>query len=288
MSSLPSHHSRAYFTPKGTPYLVKPGVVMISRPHVDLADLTYFLRGFDDALKFDRYLDDPDKLDGSSALCKFAGQLCYASLGPKRTLNKDASKYFQNIKESGHGSVLEAANFSFLLYGVSRSLTHELVRHRIGGYSQISQRYVDGKVLRFVRRPEFDDSGVLHEKFEKRIDAAAAEYKELADLLFEKQLAGDTLLSAERKTDLRKKVNQAARACLPNETEAPIVVTYNARALRHVLEMRASVHAELEIRRLAVTIYQLVNAVAPLLFEDYELVMLDDQTFALETKYRKV
>ncbi len=170
------------------------------------------------------------------------------SFGPKRTFNENAERYFNNLKSSGHGSVLEHANFSLLLYGVSRSLTHELVRHRAGlSFSQLSQRFVSGKMLRFVERPEYQRDEQFHAQFLERIERAAREYAAITSRLLEMQRAGVEILSADARTDLRKKVQQTARSVLPNETEAPIVVTANARAWRHVIEMRASAHAETEI-----------------------------------------
>lgn len=278
-----------FATPAGTPYLRSPGVHLISKPHVSVSSLSEFLGGFQPDLQFGQYLDDPDELPSGTKLCKVAGQLCYASFGPKRTYNKDAERYFRNIKESGHGSVLEHANFTLLCYGISRSVTHELVRHRAGfGFSQLSQRYVSGKVLRFVERPEYVDDPELHTLFEERIDRAAADYERTAESLLEKQKSGSEILSAEYRTDLRKKVQQTARSLLPNETEAPIVVTGNARAWRHMIEMRANSHAETEIRALAFGAYLCLAATDQYLFSDYRPVSLPDGTWAVETEFRKV
>src|SRR5579884_3503882 len=122
----------SYATERGTPYLRTPGVALLARPQVAIENLADFLGGFNPDLNFAQYLDDPTPLPPAAQLCKAAGQICYASFGPKRTMNADAVRYFQNMKESGHGSVLEHAVFSFLFYGISRSVTHELVRHRAG------------------------------------------------------------------------------------------------------------------------------------------------------------
>jgi thymidylate synthase (FAD) len=285
---FPTIHSSVYHTVAGTPYLKAPGVVMLAKPQTNVTGLQDFLCGFDPSLNFPAYLEDPTVLPESSQLCKTAGQLCYASFGPRRTTNEDAAQYFERLTSAGHGSVLEHASFSFLLYGISRSVTHELVRHRAGvGVSQISQRYVSGAVLRFVERPEYQSDPKLHRLFEERADRAAAEYEAMATRLLERQKKGNPLLDAEHRTDARKKVQQTARSLLPNETEAPMVFTGNVRALRHIIEMRADEHAESEIRALAVRIFLCLFAADPILFGDYELRNLPDGTHMVTTKYRK-
>ena len=285
---FPAIHSPVFRTGTGTAYLKSPGVVMLARPRTNVAGLAGFLEGFDPELGFPAYLDDPTRLPDSSQLCKTAGQLCYASFGPRHTTNENAAAYFERLTSAGHGSVLEHASFSFLLYGISRSVTHELVRHRAGvGFSQVSQRYVSGAVLRFVERPEYQDDEELHRRFEERADRAAAEYGAMADRLLERQVGGNSMLSADYKTDARKKVQQTARSVLPNETEAPMVFTGNVRALRHIIEMRADAHAESEIRNLAVRIYLCLVTADPILFGDYSITELPDGTFTVTTTNRK-
>src|SRR6266581_2228600 len=280
----PIHHS-----PGGVPYLVSPGVVVLARPEIRLAGLAGFLDGFDASLRFPEYLDDPVKLPDGAQLCKVAGQVCYMSFGQSRTFNEHAERYFNNLKSAGHGSVFEHATFSLLLYGISRSVTHELVRHRAGfGYSQLSQRFVSGRMLRFVERPEYQEDEGLHAQFLERIERTASEYAALTNRLLEMQQAGVTILSAEARTDLRKKVQQAARSVLPNETEAPMVMTGNARAWRHVIEVRADAHAETEIRELAVRIFLCLRLIDPVLFGDYTVEQLPDGTYTVMTAFEKV
>ncbi|HEX5701337.1 MAG TPA: FAD-dependent thymidylate synthase, partial [Rubrobacter sp.] len=138
---FPAIHSQVHHTEAGTPYLKTPGVVVLAKPQTNVAGLGGFLEGFDPILRFTEYLDDPVELPDSSQLCKTAGQTCYASFGPRRSKNDVAAAYFERLTSAGHGSVLEHSSFSFLLYGISRSVTHELVRHRAGAaFSQISQR----------------------------------------------------------------------------------------------------------------------------------------------------
>ena len=285
---FPTIHSRVHHTSAGTPYLKTPGVVVLAKPQTNVAGLSGFLEGFDPDLRFPEYLDDPTELPDSSQLCKTAGQACYASYGPRRTKNDNAAAYFERLTSAGHGSVLEHSSFNFLLYGISRSVTHELVRHRAGvAISQISQRYVSGTVLRFVERPEYQEDPDLHRLFEERADRAAAEYEAMAELLLERQEGGASMLTADYKTDARKKVQQTARSLLPNETEAPMVFTGNVRALRHIIEMRADAHAESEIRNLALRLFLCLRTVDPILFGDYELGELPDGTYTVSTENRK-
>jgi thymidylate synthase (FAD) len=288
VDGFPAVHSPVYHTRAGIAYLRAPGVVMLAKPQTNVAGLGGFLGGFDPSLGFPAYIEDPTVLPDSSQLCKAAGQVCYASFGPRRTTNENAAAYFERLTSAGHGSVLEHASFSFLLYGISRSVTHELVRHRAGvGVSQVSQRYVSGSVLRFVERPEYQSDPELHGLFEQRADRAAAEYEAMASRLLERQEKGVALLDAEYKTDARKKVQQTARSLLPNETEAPMVFTGNVRALRHIVEMRADEHAESEIRNLAVRLFLCLVMVDPILFGDYQLQSLPDGTYKVTTNYRK-
>lgn len=284
----PAFHAKVFHTSSDTPYLQEPGVVMISAPSVDIGGMYEFLAGFEPELNFLQYLDDGCQGMGEGEeLCKTAGQLCYFSFGPNRTMNADGGKYFENIRSSGHGSVLEHANYTFLFYGVSRSFTHELVRHRVGvGISQVSQRYVSGKTLRFVERPEYVDNPTLHESFEVRIDNAAHDYDTVAAYLQTAAMA-DQLVHLS-KTERRKAVNQAARSVLPNETEAPIIITGNVRALRHIIEMRASRFAEPEIRRAAVNLYRCMVIQEPVLFADYREVILPDGSIEVVTDTAKV
>jgi len=288
-NKFPFSESKTFFTKKGTAYLKSPGVALVASPQVNLPGIKSFLNGFPKDYNFGDYLNDPVKLPSAESLTKFAGQTCYMSFGGGRTWNRDAQRYFDNIIFSGHGSVLEHANFTFLLWGVSRSFTHELVRHRAGvGYSQVSQRYVSGRVLRFVEREEYQKDKNLHKLFEDRIDRAFGEYSEMANYLYERQEKGSKILSGPLKTDLRKKVQQVARSLLPNETESPVVVTANVRAWRHMINMRASDHAEIEIRRVFFVIYKILKEVAPKLFSDFRIVKLPDGTRCVKTDYPKV
>lgn len=181
-------------------------------------------------------------------------------------------------------SVLEHAVWNLLITGVSRSLTHELVRHRAGfGFSQLSQRYVDESVAEYVEPDVIANDPELHEIWLDAVGHAHAAYVKLADRLARKRYEKVTDQTARRKA-----ARQAARSVLPNATETKIFVTANARALRHFLEARGSRHADPEIRTLAVLVLELLRAEAPNLFGDYRLVPLPDGTSEIDTDYRKV
>jgi thymidylate synthase (FAD) len=180
-------------------------------------------------------------------------------------------------------SVTEHSNWSFLLTGVSRSLTHELVRHRAGwAYSQLSQRYVDESDCEFVVPDCIKEDESLYTEWLKTVEICKDAYKKLTDGLAKK------FESVADKTLRRKMARQAARSVLPNATETKIVVTANARAIRHFLEMRGSKHAEDEIRKLAIKMMGVMQHEAPNLFGDYSLVEFEPGKHEIYTQYRKV
>ncbi len=434
-------------TPGGVHYFKEPSAALVVRPQTNLEAVRPFLESFPEEYEFSRYLDDPDDLSDSEASAKFAGQLCYLSLGPKRTKNEKASGYFGNINESGHGcydaetevltrqgwvlfsevsgkekfctlnsstgeieyqdstgiqsyehtgkmyrvesrgvdllvtpnhrmyvcststregrkrdkfeiikaedldtgshcyvksgnfnggvpttldhlvgrshwisnwsgkvycvevpngilyvrrngkpvwcgnSVYEHPGFSFLFWGVSRSLTHELVRHRAGfGFSQTSQRYVSGGLLRFCMRPEFQGYPELEEDFFSEAEAQYDRYhstREKWGKILEANLATEDLASLGR-SGLRKMKNQVARTFLGNFVEAPIYVTMNARALRHFMNMRGSRFAETEIRALSLKVFKLVLSELPNILQDVSTEDLPDGSRGLHLQFPKV
>src|SRR3954468_24942198 len=113
-------------------------------------------------------------------LAEFAGRLCYMSQA--NPAKRPTREYLDNIKKQGHGSVLEHANYTLLFEGVSRSLTHELVRHRAGfAYSQLSQRYVDESNASFVVPPAIAGEEALESAWRSQVDGALASYISLVE-----------------------------------------------------------------------------------------------------------
>ncbi len=214
-------------------------------------------------------------------LAEFAGRLCYMS--QRNPANRTTAEYLHNILKQGHGSVLEHANYSLLLEGVSRSLTHELVRHRAGfAYSQLSQRYVDESEAAFVVPPAIIGDEGLEGTWRAQIDSAQKAYVALVEELIARYAWVDD------KVHRRKMAREAARGVLPNSTETKIVVTGNARAWRTMLELRSGEGAELEIRRMAVSIIRVMQDVAPALFGDLEIYTAADRREAGRIGYHKV
>jgi thymidylate synthase (FAD) len=262
-----------------------PTVYVVGKQIVDDAELDRFLA--DHGVSW-----ESDSEVAGEVLTETAGRVCYMSFAKPRPGGNSA--YLTHIKEVGHGSVLEHAVWNLLITGVSRSLTHELVRHRAGfGYSQLSQRYVDESVAEYVEPDIIAGDPELHAIWLECVRQAHAAYIKLADGLNAK-LADPAAATAAMlppgadRTTRRKAARQAARSVLPNACETKIFVTGNARALRHFLEMRGSSHAEPEIRKLATAVLDTLVKDSPNLFGDYEKIALPDGTFELTTQFKKV
>jgi thymidylate synthase (FAD) len=210
--------------------------------------------------------------EGGQALAEFAGRACYQSWKKPNPSTATNAGYLHHILEVGHLSVLEHGIVTVYITGISRSLTHELIRHRHFSYSQLSQRYVPERNAAMVEPDVIAEDPDLHEKFMAATSAAVTAYTELLEGL-EKKFA-----DIEQATLRRKQARQAARAVLPNATETRIVVTGNYRAWRHFVAMRASEHADIEIRALAIDCLRELKEKAPNVFADFEISTLPDGT----------
>lgn len=215
--------------------------------------------------------------DGGQALAEFAGRACYQSWKKPNPATATNAGYLAHILEVGHLSVLEHGVVSFYITGASRSLTHELVRHRHFSYSQLSQRYVPERDAAMVEPDVIAEDPELHAIFMEASDTALDAYNRLLEGL-EKKFA-----DWEDVTARRKNARQAARAVLPNATETRIVVTGNYRAMRHFIRMRASEHADVEIRALAIAMLKELKRVAPNVFADYTIRTHRDGTEVADT-----
>lgn len=230
---------------------------------------------------------ESDSGNSAEVLPEFAGRLCYLSFGKgeldgHRTIDgrTNNEEYLEHILDVRHGAVVEHTVFSLLFEGVSRSLTHELVRHRHFSYSQLSQRYVDESAVAFVLPPEIREGSVaFHIWFDSNLQAT----RNYQDLLAEME---DLLREEPDSTLRRKRARQTARSVLPNCTETKIVVTGNVRAWRNFLEQRASLAADTEICRLAVAVHNVLLHQAPALFSDYVLQEKDGREYLTTDKVK--
>lgn len=214
-----------------------------------------------------------DTFSATQLIPELAGRFCYRSWEKGR----DSESYIENILESGHGSILEHVHFNFAIDGVSRGLSHELVRHRQGvGISQESQRFVDASSTRFVVPPILLDLW------------GTTECSEAEDWMAEKERCIDAYLAQQEYIRMgleakgvkgfkaRKMANEAARAELPNAAETRIFWTVNVRSLRHILAVRGAGAADMEIRRLALALLRAVGAATPILFKDFSIDMSEE------------
>lgn len=194
-------------------------------------------------VKLLRYTPEPDKTVAMSA------RLCYSPIGAaqlEETISDEqAAKLVKQLAAMGHVSTFEHVSFTFAIEGVSRVLTHQLVRHRLASYSQQSQRYVKEHDFETIMPPKVAANAAMQEKF-------AQMCKNIQDLYNDMTEAG---IPAED-----------ARYILPNAAETKIVVTMNARSLLHFFELRCCNRAQWEIRELANKMLALVKEVAPVIF----------------------
>jgi len=167
-------------------------------------------------------------------------------------------------------------SWTFLIVGVSRAFTHQLVRHRAGfSFSQLSQQYHEETGAAFIEPAHLRQSPRALEAWQNAMTVAKESYKIILDSLGAAPNGSGVEL---RKKELNRAIRSAARSVLPNATETKIVVTANARALRHFFRVRGSIPGDVEMREVAGAMFKLVQADAPSLFSDFRLTTLGDKT----------
>lgn len=228
-------------------------MLKVAKPEVTLVGIT---RGVNIAAGIGMF-PDPEATSAED-LMEAAGRVCYQSQhkpNPATVSNKD---YLANILRQGHESVLEHAVLSFYLVGVSRALTHELIRHRHLSYSQLSQRFVDESQTAIVLPPAIEEGSEEHEILDNSVQVALHAYEDVVNRL------------QDEKGLKRKQAREAARAVLPNCVETRIVVTGNVRAWRDMLKKRLDPAADAEIRLVSEMIYDELHAWVGNALQDFE------------------
>ena len=261
---------------------VEPQVFLIAESRVNYDQLTSMLDqvGGETATNWLARTREASSSEGE-LLTEVAGRICYKSFGvglnPNVTKIRESSHdYIDNTLSKGDGSIFEHASCTFAFLNVSRVLTHELVRHRVGvAISQESLRYVRPTGIRFWLAPELKGK---KSQVTSIIESIEQDYKEL-----ESSYNWDKM-----NFDAKKKVTSALRRIMPDGLATSIIWTANHRTIRHVIAMRTAEAAEIEIRLVFDRVARLMKVKFPLIYEDFEYKELDDGTRSWRPKYTKV
>lgn len=207
----------------------------------------------------------------SEVLVEMSARRCYksyaAGLNPNLTkIREDSEEYHRNVIASGHGSVLEHATCTWAFENVSRVFTHELVRHRAGtAFSQESLRFVRLDELSFWVPPDITANPEAARIFSETVEFLERQQLRLAELFNINSLAFTE----------KKKLTSSFRRIAPEGLATGIVFTCNMRALRHVIEMRTSRHAEHEIRLVFDQVAEIATGMWPMLLADFATDLVD-------------
>lgn len=220
-------------------------------------------------VKLITYTPEPEKVIASAA------KLCYSSSDIETLMNgltaDKIEAFIQKLTDLGHQSPLEHCSFTFGIEGVSRALSHQLVRHRIASYSQKSQRYVVEGQFEYIVPPEIANIPAAKELFVKTMEADQMVYDNLVEMLTKKHfedMISKGMDEKKAKQMAEKKAIEDARFVLPNACETKVIVTMNIRTLLHFFEERCCNRAQWEIRAMANKMLQLCNGVSPSLFKN--------------------
>ncbi|MDO5707127.1 MAG: FAD-dependent thymidylate synthase [Andreesenia angusta] len=203
-----------------------------------------------------------------------AAKLCYSQSGVEEIIEKqseeDRDRFLNMLMDIGHESPIEHISFTFAVEGVSRALTHQLVRHRLASYSQQSQRYVKLEQFEYIVPPSIEKDEDAREIYIKTMEEIQERYNQIADILTDKHYKEFIEHGIDEKKAMNmasKKAIEDARYIFPNACETKIVITMNARSLKNFFEHRCCERAQWEIRRLATEMLKIVKEIAPTIFK---------------------
>lgn len=245
-------------------YVRAPRVYVIGRPVIDEKAVLEFLS--DEQISWRRSGTGAD----AEELVELGGRVCYMSFGNAQS-PRDLRAYIRNLVDMGHESVLEHATWTFVITGISRAFSHQLVRHRVGfSFSQLSQQYHEETNARFVIPEILRDQPTVEKMWGESVHSARHAYNQLLREL------DVHAVSKFEKREQRRALRSAARSLLPNATETKVVVTANARAIRHFLTVRGGIVGDVEMRRVCTLLLERMRQEAPAIFEDFEIITLAD------------
>jgi len=244
-----------------------PNVYLVGFPKFDVDAFLNFLA--DQGVSWKR---TPDASEAEE-IVEAAGRICYMSFGEKQSPRTNA-EYIRRLIAMEHESVLEHVNWGFVLTGVSRTFSHQLVRHRLGfAFSQLSQQYHEETDARFVE-PQLKLPAQAQAAWNRAIHTAKEAYREILESLT--PVGGQADNDEVQKREIRRAIRSTARSVLPNATETKVFVTANARALRHFFRVRGSIPGDLEMRQVSAAMLRCVKGAAPSLFADFEIETAED------------
>jgi|SRR3712207_1395419 len=195
-----------------------------------------------------------------------AAKLCYSAVGidaiEEKLDDKSTEKFLDMLMSYGHESPVEHVCFTFAAEGISRSLTHQLVRHRIASYSQQSQRYVKLNQFEYIIPPAIENDEECKKLFINAMEDSQKTYDQLVE-----KLKKSYIDNGMKERAAEKKSIEDARYVFPNACETKIVFTMNARSLMNFFRHRCCTRAQWEIRELADEMLKEVKKVAPTLFK---------------------
>lgn len=209
------------------------------------------------------------------AVVAAAAKLCYSPVGVDGIMEKltdeEVAKFVNTLVNMGHESPIEHVSFTFAIEGISRSCSHQIVRHRIASFSQQSQRYVKLDQFEYIIPPEIERNEEAKKIFIESMNKCQEDYDKLVEILFAKhyqELLDKGVSEKKAKSQAEKMSIEDARYVLPNACETKMVFTINARSLYNFFHHRCCERAQWEIRQLADEMLKLVKEVAPVLFKN--------------------
>ena len=205
-----------------------------------------------------------------------AGKLCYSAVGvdeiTQKLTEEEIARYVNMLASIFHESPLEHVSFTFAIEGVSRVLTHQLVRHRLASYSQQSQRYVKLEQFEYIVPPAIEKNEKAKALFIETMEKDQEAYNQIVDELINDKIREfkkihDRDLTKKEYSAIEKQAIEDARYVFPNACETKIVVTMNARSLLHFFNVRCCNRAQWEIREMATEMLKECKKIAPALFK---------------------
>ncbi len=243
-----------------------PRLFVIGRSSFDLEQLRSFLDS--EAQTW----NETDDATSAEKVVEIAGRVCYMSFGDRQS-NRTNGRYIRHLIEQGHESVLEHVSWTFIIAGVSRSFSHQLVRHRIGfSYSQLSQQYHVETEAVILEPSIIAKDAALSKIWHRSVQDSQNSYREILAAL---EARPELYKNGGQREELRR-IRSAARSVLPGGIETKIVVTANARAIRHFLKIRGNIVGDEEMRIVSTLLLEAVSQDAPSMFADFRVSKLED------------